>query len=337
MNTKLLFPLLTLAIGVAVGWVLKPQAASSAGSSPAHIESAAGRTASGTGRPELTPRTPADSPLLRSSTNPQDVDHAAEAARYAAWRRKSVKEAAAQREQAKLRRFGEAIGLDASQDDAVKNLLAQLREQPHKSLSADPMLTLQQQAADFDAKLRAMLTPEQQQRLDEYQRRQMDNRADARAYNELAEMLQRVDMGSEQSEKALEVLRQRAVKDLGNIPPAMATMLDAQGIPLNGMAGDPAAVAIATTQGGVATSARAMYEARVARQRLQAGENISRMAQILSAAQLSQYRAVVEENVTRMEQALPAGSPVRKDLPITLPEPPPEPEPEPEPEEPESE
>lgn len=333
MNTRLLYPLLSLSIGIAVGWALKPQAPA-ASPPPGQMASAPMRSTTGS-RPESGTRdTPAPRPAAASS---REEDPAA-AAQYASWRRKSLQQASAQREQARVFRLGEALGLNEDQLASVQGLLGQLRTQSQQSARAgtastgDPMLALQQQAADFDAKLRALLTPEQQQRLDDYQQRKVANRAEARACSEMAELLQRVDLNATQFEQAFEVLRRKAQKDYASVSPALATVLDARGVQFSGLAGDTSISAFAASQAGQpgANSARTMYESMVERQRLLAGDRISRMAGIFSPAQLGQFRSALEESVTRMEQSLPADSPVHKGSSVTLPvtpEPPPEPEP----------
>jgi len=171
-----------------------------------------------------------------------------------------------QREDAKLRRLREALGLGEEQVEQLRALIDQARRSPDSNWSAS---------------VRAILDDEQELRFDEFLERAVDGHVESRALEEMGR-LQGIDLTSSQREALLERFRDSSRDEMSGPeawdpvfgqPPSFSGYREVIGDPSQDL--DPNAVA---------EQLRQVHLERVA-------ERVELVEDLLTPAQLAEYRA----------------------------------------------
>lgn len=298
MNSKTLLPVAAALGGFLLGWVVKPaamsetdrQAAAGTEGSPAPGKETDNPRNGRPVRPSLSKRTSASptAPTENAVQLQQRLDNA-------------FRSAGSARDRARLVRLSEALGLSSEQLDQFDALLTEQRQQaaqPPSGLS--PKDTLDQMAASakaFDAKFRAMLGPEQSAALETLRARQAENRAEARAQRDLADLIVRVDVSPEQREAVAEVMRAAAVNEQARMPDGAGLLMESSFLTNGSSAMSEQAIEAMMALGEDANASKDPLAVGRRMEDLQRNKILARSAAlegILTPAQLAQYRVAAE-------------------------------------------
>jgi hypothetical protein len=210
-----ILPAVTAAIGFALAWVAKPDHTAPASATTATGENSSAqpaRTGSGqrpasAGNRAVTEVRAGDFPL---------ADAAAAGPKT--------------REEAKMLRLAEALGLTVDQQGAIIRVV----EDAQATASSDVpvMVDLAKRGQLVSDGLKVALTPEQLAKFQELQERERDNLIEVRAQQMLTAAIAEIDLSPQQREDALARLRQKARADLQGIPADAALLFDKSLLPV---------------------------------------------------------------------------------------------------------
>jgi len=300
MNLRLLIPIGTAVAGFALAWLVKPSPES--GASPSLLQSDRGKRAGSGPDTGDSGRDHGSRPVLNRPALP-GLDPGAPDQALLARVDRAFKDAASQRERAKLIRLTEAVGLTDEQLDQFEALLAERRHQPpipgfNSGVSPKETLDRATEAAKaFDAKFRALLTPDQALALSGYRERQEDNRAEARAQRELSDVIDRIDVTPQQRQSVLEVLKASAAAEQAKLPEGAGLLLESSPTMMGGGAFSQQSIDAMTLLGNdpeVAKDPLALSRKMQERQHEQMMARAESLATILTPAQMIQYRAAID-------------------------------------------
>lgn len=210
-----ILPAVTAVIGFTLAWVAKPDhtSAPASGSATAETTSAkpvrttAGQRPATAGGREVTEVRAGDFPL---------ADAAAAGPKT--------------REEAKMLRLSEALGLTVDQQGAIIRVV----EDAQASASSDVpvMVDLAKRGQLVSDGLKEALSPEQLAKFQELQERERDNLIEVRAQRMLTEAIAEIDLSPQQREDALARLRQKARADMQGIPADATLLFDKSMLPV---------------------------------------------------------------------------------------------------------
>lgn len=297
MKSTLLIPAAAVVFGFILGWAVKPAPAPPPAPPVAEAPPSAPRVAD-RGGDSVVPseRPPAEAPAILPA-DPQAFQGSLQ----------NLAKAREQREIAKMSRLAEALNLTAEQQTAIQELLAQAA-QTAASAPADGRFTegaenlalLEKAGSTLIAGLNELLDPAQREALSEMISRDRENRLEAAAQRELAEMLDRLDLSADQRAAALERSREAAADGAGTLTPELEVMLESSILPLGGHAMSREAAEIfraAPAAGGEAVAKWNYFERRTR----ELDARMERMRDILTPAQLESYRAALDEQRVFLE------------------------------------
>jgi len=133
------------------------------------------------------------------------------------------------RNEAKMLRLTEALGLSIDQQGAIVTLMEKIKED--KSETGSVIMDLTKRGSSVEEGLREILTPEQFTKFQEVRERQRDNGVEVRAQQLLTQVMQDADMSPGQRDEALARLRQKAKVDLQTIPLSASLLIDGSLLP----------------------------------------------------------------------------------------------------------
>lgn len=279
MKSQYLLPAIAAAIGFSIAWIAKPSAAS-APSSPA-AESKAGSKKSERGessRPRsssISERRPAE---VRAGDFPL-TDLAAQGPKT--------------REEAKMLRLAEALGLSTDQQAQILKLI---EESNAAASNTVPILEdLTTRGRKVEETLATFLDAEQLAKFEELRVRERENRIETRSQSALMQVIREIDLSPGQREEALARLRQAEKTRIQTIPAAATLLLNTsvlptgpKGMSIEGLmalaqAADPA------SQVNPANAQQQMLD----RQRQKLEEKLTCFDGIFTPGQMGQYHAIL--------------------------------------------
>lgn len=220
------------------------------------------------------------------------------------------------RRSAGLSRYREALGLSDEQLEQLKPLLEGLQQGFPDMKGAGK--TPAQMVADagnatriFEAAVKEILDPEQQQAYEDLKMRKKESSIEAKTADDFADLAGQVDLSPSQREAAMETLRQLSSESVANRTEGWDLMADTMQLmggtyakaleEMSGFLDDPEAMK------SPAEIQKRMNEAH----RINSEAKISRLATILTPAQLAQFRATLDARSNFRETSPTPPTPTR--------------------------
>lgn len=222
------------------------------------------------------------------------------------------------REQAKMLRLTEALGLSVDQEGSIIQLVKDAAKLVNMDLSAMDEMTLRGNA--IQEGLQKVLTPDQYAKFQEIQIRERDNRTELRAQRMLADTIEFIDLSPVQRDQVVNRLRQKAREDLQAIPASATLLFDKTILPTGGGEISPEGV-ILLTQMGEKIKLKNPLELQTEvmnRHKEELEETLKCFDGILTPAQMGQYTASLAEKQATMDRFR---ADVAKRAPSLLPDP----------------
>lgn len=305
MKLSLVLPILTALAGFGLGWLVKPAPDSASPTLPP--VAASSPKPAGNPVPAVVPPNGTPAPARTISARPvreiggRGVDVGAGAGKTAA---KSA---------AKLQRLTEALGLSDEQQAALTKLIEENQKAflaGYPEPSAGPGKIIEHIAATgvaLEKSLVSMLSPDQLSALEELRKRERENRIEATAQRELANLTEVTDLDPGQRDKILAQLRKAGTNELGSIPASLALVLDSSVLPLGSSA--PSAQTVQTLRQLASSQApedpEALHARLIENQQRQLEQRLNLVRDILTPAQLAQYQAAIAEQQAIYERMVP--------------------------------
>ncbi len=306
MKSSYLFPAATALVGFSIAWLAKPDASPA----PAPVVGQAGETA-----PRKPVRAASDN---RSSSadgkRPKDV----KASDFPL--ADQADQGPKTRDEAKMLRLTEALGLSLDQQGALIQLIEKVQASASGTVPVIEDLTARGTA--IQEGLAKLLTPEQLAKFEEIRLRERENRIEVRSQQMLMAAIDEIDLSPEQREEVLNRLRQKSKAELQAIPAAATLLFDKSLLPTNGRELSADGILLLAKMGeeppvGEPTVVHQMF---LDRRRGELEELLKCFDGILTPGQMGQYQAALAETRAIVEK-LPVKSASR-----TAPQPEPQPE-----------
>jgi hypothetical protein len=212
------------------------------------------------------------------------------------------------RDEARLLRLTEALGLSIDQQGAIISLIEDVQAKADGNVPVIQDLTTRGNA--IEEALAKILSPEQLAKFQELRVRERENRVEVRAQRLLTTALEDIDLSPEQREEVLDRLRQKAKADMQSIPAAATLLLDKSMLPTNNLELSVDGVLLLAQMGGEnppedpAEAHRQVLET----QRRELEEILRCYDGILTAGQMGQYQAVFHEQREAMKRVTAPGT-----------------------------
>jgi hypothetical protein len=215
------------------------------------------------------------------------------------------------RDEAKLKRLVEALGLTEEQAASLVEMIEKVRTAPEATENSgfpgpsEILASLKATGESLDAILKTILTPEQQLAFGEMRKRQEENRAASRTSRELAEIQDMVDL----TEGQRGLLRERLTEELGvaAIPAEVALVLESSPLPLGAGTMNAQAVEslVLMKDAPASNDPRVAHLELIENQRRELDQKVERLKGILTPAQMLRYEAELANQRFILDQMAP--------------------------------
>lgn len=214
------------------------------------------------------------------------------------------------RDEAKMLRLTEALGLSLDQQGALIQLIEKV--QASTSQTAPVIEDLTTRGTAILEGLAKLLTPEQLAKFEELRLRERENRIEVRSQNMLTAAIEEIDLSPEQREEVLNRLRQKSKADLQAIPAAATLLFDKSLLPTNGreLSADGILMLAKMSEDPPVGEPAVVHQKLLDRQRGELEALLQCFDGILTPGQMGQYQAALAEARAIMER-LPAKAPSR--------------------------
>jgi hypothetical protein len=302
----------TALLSFAAGWLLKPSggadqatAQDPAGSSPARGKSG---ISADSGRLGTKVDHSGDRPLVLKARGKGTVDPETVSA-HASFER-TFGSASERADNARLARLAEALGLSPEQRATMAVLLANRRDgfrqlQGGGRTPAESVQQAGQAEQRFMADVKQLLDPEQFAALEDFKHRERENRIEAKAQRDLADLIGLVDLSEAQREQALEVMRRQSSAAATKRPEGWALMNESFGMLGGAHVGILEDLGDALSDPAVVNDPQEVQRRLAEAQRAAAETKANALSSILTPGQLAQFRATQDARSTMMEGATP--------------------------------
>ena len=296
---KIYIPVLTAAIGIAIGWLVKPSAQAPA---PVAIEKPAPKRERPT-TPEPTSPAPSENITVPDRPSTRPTIAALRDLRAAGGINNQS------RDEAKMLRLTEALNLTKDQQQAIIKMIAAAvaATAPPEGTPTDPSQSISNAATlggNIEKSLDAILTPEQAKAFQDLRKRTDQNHIETTAQKQLSAFTEQMDLTPEQREKALERLRDSASEKLSSRPGALSLALDTSILPLGPGAMNSKSVdlmqRLSETPGQDTSEAQRMH---METQRIELDNQFQLYKDILSPAQQAQLKLSIDERKNALDRA----------------------------------
>ncbi len=279
MKSQYLLPAIAAAIGFSIAWIAKPSAASAP--SPPAAESKAGSKKSERGessRPRsssISERRPAE---VRAGDFPL-TDLAAQGPKT--------------REEGKMLRLAEALGLSADQQAQILKLI---EESVAAANDTVPILEdLTTRGRKVEETLATFLDAEQLAKFEELRVRERENRIETRSQSALMQVIREIDLSPGQREEALARLRQAEKTRIQTIPAAATLLLNTSVLPTGakGMSIEGLMALAQSADPAIQVNPANAQQQMLDRQRQKLEEKLKCFDGIFTPGQMGQYHAIL--------------------------------------------
>ncbi len=279
MKSPYLLPALTALLGFSIAWIAKPTAGpvppASQNADPSPNPSAHPDTSSHPPRPEK-PRAheskPGNFPLADlADRGPKS------------------------RDEARMLRLTEALGLNIDQQGAILKLIADVQATASDKVPA--ITDLATRGAAIQDGLAKVLSPEQLTKFQEIRDRERDNRIELRSQRFLTQAIDDIDLTAAQRDELLKRLRQKAKADLQSIPAAATLLLDKSMLPTGNreLSADGVLLLAQISGEHAPLDPMAAHQQVLDHQRQELEEILKCFDGVLTPGQMGQYQAAIAE------------------------------------------
>ncbi len=279
MKSPYLLPAVTALLGFSAAWIVKP------GASPAPAAAQVEDTA-----PNRQARAGTNSrPSAADNKRPKEV----KAGDFPL--ADLAEQGPKSREEAKMLRLTEALGLSIDQQGSIIKLVEDIQATATDTVPVLEDLTTRGRAVEEG--LAKVLTPEQLAKFQELRARERDNRIELRSQKMLTRAIEDIDLSPEQRDEVLGRLRQKSRADLQAIPAAATLLFDKSMLPTANKELSEEGVLMLAQMDVPVTDEDPMVAHRkvIDHQRLELEEILRCFDGILTAGQMGQYQAVLSE------------------------------------------
>lgn len=206
------------------------------------------------------------------------------------------------REEAKMLRLTEALGLTLDQQGEIIRLVEQSHASATDTVPVIQDLTTRGKAIE-DA-LAKLLSPEQLAKFNELRVRERENQIEVRAQKALTSVIEEVDLSPQQREQVMERLRQSAKAQLQSIPASATLLFDKSVLPTNKTEISVDGILLLTKLDEPldVNDPMAAHTKVLQTQRQEIEEKLKCYDGILTSAQMGQYYAMIAEQKAIMRQ-----------------------------------
>lgn len=287
MKNQLTFPAIAAVVGFAIAWVAKP---------------AAPAPAAPTAVTDTVPKRPTRPAGGDSRPSPSDGKRPKEVKATDFPLVESAEKGPQNREEAKMLRLTEALGLTIDQQGEIIRLVEDSHASADPNLSVIEDLTVRGKA--IEAALSKLLSPDQLAKFNELRVRERDNQIEVRAQQELTRVIEEVDFSPEQRDQVMERLRQYSRTELQSIPAAATLLFEKSALPTGKTELSVDGVLLLAKMGAPisATDPATAYNQVAQTHRQELEEKLRCYDGILTPAQMGQYYAAVSEQKALMNR-----------------------------------
>ena len=286
MKSSYLLPAVAAIVGFAAAWIAKPTGPGPSVSAPTFQEEKA----------QATNRTRVDRQPTASGKNPKEVS----AGDFPLGDQAEL--GPKSREEAKMMRLAEALGLSVGQQSEI---IALIEEAQSMAIDEGPVIE------EFSARgkivedgLGKILSAGQLAKFQEVRDRERENRHEVQAQKLLTQTMEEIDLSPEQRANVLERLRQKSKADLQSIPAAASLLFDKSLLPTGGKELSAEGI-LALVQMGEPTDLNdpeEAYDRVVNRHREELEKILECFDGILNPAQMGQFQAGLAEQKELMKK-----------------------------------
>jgi hypothetical protein len=296
MKPQLLYIAGAVIIGFSIAWFLKP--------SPAVEE----KKAAVVERPKKTTAAPSsrtegpDDP--RNPREPAPLPSAADSEQAVAG--PSI-EAVKSRDEARMIRLAEALGLSKEQQAALTTMIEAAQASSGNTPGTSPSAFSSMENAitmggNIEKSLDSILTPEQAEAFQKLRERNRTNQVETTAQKEVSELTGGIDLTPEQRQKALDIVRGKVSERYSSWPSGLELTLDTSVLPTG-----PAAISSESVDSMrfFAESEKdpaAAQAAKIEKQRRALDDQLTLYGAILSPGQMTQFRAEIDERKKTLDR-----------------------------------
>lgn len=279
MKSPYLLPAVTALIGFSAAWVVKP------GGSPApaaaKVEDAAPNRPARAGTNSRPPSADSKRPKEVKAGDFPLADQADQGPKS--------------REEAKMLRLTEALGLSIDQQGSIIKLVEDVQATATDTVPVLEDLTTRGRAVEEG--LAKVLAPEQLAKFQELRARERDNRIELRSQKMLTRAIEDIDLSPEQRDEVLSRLRQKSKADMQAIPAAATLLFDKSMLPTANKELSEDGVLLLAQMAVPVTDEDPMLAHRkvIDHQRQELEEILRCFDGILTAGQMGQYQAALSE------------------------------------------
>ncbi|HEX7260823.1 MAG TPA: hypothetical protein VF258_03325 [Luteolibacter sp.] len=279
MKSTYLLPVATAFIGFSIAWLAKPDA------TPAPSAVKVGETA---------PRKP-----VRAAPGNRPSDAASQRSKQVKASDFPLADQADQgpktRDEAKMLRLTEALGLSLDQQGALIQLIEKVQASTNATAPVIEDLTARGKA--IQEGLAKLLTPDQLAKFEELRLRERENRIEVRSQKMLTAAIDEIDLSPEQREEVLNRLREKSKAELQAIPAAATLLFDKSLLPTNGreLSADGILLLAKMSEDPPVGEPMAVHQQFLDRKRGELEELLKCFDGILTPGQMGQYQAALAE------------------------------------------
>ena len=287
MKPNVLVPVITALVGFSLAWIAKPGGSAVTPVTPKTEPAAQVKSP----RTEMNPRSSASAGKRPVEVKAGDFPLADQ-----------LENGPKTREEAKLLRLSEALGLTFDQQSSVIQLIAD--SQANVNMDVPALEDLVTRGKAVEEGLRKVLSPEQFAKFQEIQDRQRDNRTEVRAQKQLAEAIEIIDLSPEQREEVASRLRQKAKADFQAIPAAATLLFPKSILPSGDKELGEDGVLLLNQMGEKITTENPneIHQNLTIRQKQELEEILKCFDGILTPGQMGQYQASIAEKRETMKR-----------------------------------
>lgn len=206
------------------------------------------------------------------------------------------------RDEAKMLRLTEALGLSLDQQGALIQLIE--KNQATGDGTAPVIEDLTARGKAIQEGLAKLLTPEQLAKFEELRLRERENRIEVRSQKMLMAAIDEIDLSPEQREEVLNRLRQKSKAELQAIPAAATLLFDKSLLPTNGreLSADGILLLAKMSEDPPVGEPAAVHQKFLDRQRGELEELLQCFDGVLTPGQMGQYQAALAETRAIMDK-----------------------------------
>ncbi|MEX1116813.1 MAG: hypothetical protein WEB53_16320 [Akkermansiaceae bacterium] len=281
MKNPFILPALAALIGFSVAWVVKPSAPSAGAPTTTTAEAA--------------PRKSARTTALENRQSMADGKRPKEVKAGDFPLLEAAEKGPQTREEAKMLRLTEALGLTIGQQGEVIRLIEESNLTASGDLPIIEDLTLRGKAVEDG--FRELLSPEQFTKFQELRDRDRENRIESRAQKELTRVIEEIDLSPDQRDEVLNRLRQSVRAELQAIPASATLLFEKSVLPTgkNELSVDGVLLLAKLGESIISDDPMAAHAEVLRNQNQEIEEKLRNYDGVLTSAQMGQYYAALAE------------------------------------------